>query len=214
MHRTARLLALAEHLRGRRTGTTAAALAERFGVTERTIYRDLAALRAAHLPIEGERGRGGGLRLARHYTLPPVNFTAREGALLVACGGWLVASRMLPFVDTLRGAVDKVRAALPAGQQRALDRLREALAFSGVPAHRVDAAVRAEVEQAWFDDRPLRIVYRPDPRATTPWRRVQIRSLVMTRSETLLNCDDLDLGAPRQFRLHLITQAEPDRASG
>ena len=35
----------------------------------------------------GERGRGGGLVLDRSYTLPPVNFTAREAALLVAA--WL-----------------------------------------------------------------------------------------------------------------------------
>ncbi|HEY0710915.1 MAG TPA: HTH domain-containing protein, partial [Polyangia bacterium] len=41
MNRRARLFALTEHLRGRRHGVTAEALAERFGVTVRTIYRDL-----------------------------------------------------------------------------------------------------------------------------------------------------------------------------
>ena len=51
MQRTERLFALAEYLRGRRTGVTAEALAERFGVTVRTIYRDLDTLRAAALPV-------------------------------------------------------------------------------------------------------------------------------------------------------------------
>ena len=51
MNKTERLFALAEHLRARRTGVTAEQLAERFGVTIRTIYRDLDALRAAHLPL-------------------------------------------------------------------------------------------------------------------------------------------------------------------
>ena len=55
-----RLFALAEYLRGRRTGVTAEQLAERFGVTVRTMYRDLDALRAADMPLGAERGRGGG----------------------------------------------------------------------------------------------------------------------------------------------------------
>src|SRR5579863_778914 len=114
MRRQARLFALAEYLRGRRTGATAEALAERFGVTARTIYRDLDALRDASLPLQAERGRGGGYALDRHYTLPPVNFTAREAALLVAVGQWAGSMRYVPFADTLRAALDKVRGALSA----------------------------------------------------------------------------------------------------
>src|SRR5215217_5517080 len=60
MQRTERLFALAEYLRGRRTGVTAETLAERFSVTVRTIYRDLDTLRAASMPVAAERGRGGG----------------------------------------------------------------------------------------------------------------------------------------------------------
>lgn len=207
MNRTARLLALAEHLRGRRTGTTVAELAEHFGVTARTIHRDLDALRDARLPIVGERGRGGGLRLDRGYVMPPVNFTSREAALLVAAGEWLVASRMMPFARTLHSALDALRAALPATRQAELLRLRRVLAFTGVPAHPVDEAVRAVVEEAWFDDRLLVIEYRNRPEEPPDPRTVRIRSLVMTRSETLLNCDDLSRGAERQFRLHKIAAA-------
>jgi predicted DNA-binding transcriptional regulator YafY len=50
--RTERLFALAEYLRGRRTGVTAEVLAERFEVTVRTIYRDLDALRAWKTPSQ------------------------------------------------------------------------------------------------------------------------------------------------------------------
>ena len=101
MQRTQRLFALAEYLRGRRTGVTAETLAERFGVTVRTIYRDLDTLRDASLPLAAERGRGGGYALDRSYSLPPVNFTAREAALLVALGRFAIDMRLLPFVDTL-----------------------------------------------------------------------------------------------------------------
>ncbi|MGF1468868.1 MAG: helix-turn-helix transcriptional regulator [Sandaracinaceae bacterium] len=100
MKRTERLFALAEVLRGRRTGVTAEELAERFGVTVRTIYRDLASLREADLPVGAERGRGGGYALDRRYSLPPVNFTAREAAVLVSAGLYLDRMRVIPFVDT------------------------------------------------------------------------------------------------------------------
>src|SRR5207344_1756165 len=94
VERTRRLFALTEYLRGRRTGVTAEALAERFQVTVRTIYRDLDSLRDAALPIAAERGRGGGYALDRSYSLPPVNFTAREAALLVALGRFAIDMRL------------------------------------------------------------------------------------------------------------------------
>src|SRR4029077_19084814 len=102
----------------RRPGVPAEALAERFGVTIRTIYRDLDALRAAALPLAAERGRGGGYALDRSYTLPPVNFTAREAALLVALGRFATDMRLLPFTNALESALDKVRAALSTSAQR------------------------------------------------------------------------------------------------
>jgi len=64
---TVRILRIMEHLRARRSAITASALAERFGVNLRTIYRDLHTIREAGIPLEAERGRGGGMRLARAY---------------------------------------------------------------------------------------------------------------------------------------------------
>jgi DNA-binding transcriptional ArsR family regulator len=145
--RTERLFALAEYLRGRRSGVTAEALAERFDVTIRTIYRDLDALRDASLPLAAERGRGGGYALDRSYSLPPVNFTAREAALLVALGRFAIDMRLMPFTDTLESALDKVRSALSTSAQRdLLVRLKE-LAFSGVPALPVKKGIRSAVER-------------------------------------------------------------------
>lgn len=206
MKRTERLFALAEYLRGRRTGVTAEALAERFGVTVRTIYRDLDALRDASLPVGAERGRGGGYALDRSYSLPPVNFTAREAALLVAMGRHAIAMRLLPFTDTLESGLDKVRAALSGSAQRELlTRLGE-LQFTGVPAVPTDKQVRAAVERAWFEQQPLRITY-VDRNFNETTRRIRIRAVLMERHETQLDADDLDAGERRQFRLDRIARA-------
>jgi predicted DNA-binding transcriptional regulator YafY len=118
--RQARLFAIAEYLRGRRTGVTARMIADRFGITPRTVYRDLDALRAADLPLHAEQGRGGGYALDRHYALPPINLNAREAAVLVALGAYATRMRLLPFAETLEGALDKVRGALSASAQREL----------------------------------------------------------------------------------------------
>lgn len=207
MRRRERLFALAEHLRARRTGVTAEALAVRFQVTVRTIYRDLDSLRAASLPLRADRGRGGGYALDRAYTLPPVNFTPREAALLVTLGNFSAAMRLLPFAETLASALDKVRGALSVSAQRELIGLMESIRFVGVPAAAVPAPVRAAVERAWFERQPLRIRYR-GAGAIVSTRVVRIASVVLERTVTLLNCDDLDKGAPRQFRLDRILAAE------
>jgi predicted DNA-binding transcriptional regulator YafY len=211
MKRTERLFALAEHLRGRRTGVTAEALAERFGVTVRTIYRDLDALRAAELPLEAERGRGGGYALDRSYSLPPVNFTAREAAVLVAIGRFAAEMRLVPFTGTLAGALDKVRAALSTSAQRELlTRLTE-LSFHGVPALPSKPAVRAAVERAWFERRTLRITY-VDGSSVQTTRSVRIAAVLMDRHETRLDAVDVARGERRQFRLDRIVHAEVEAA--
>jgi predicted DNA-binding transcriptional regulator YafY len=213
VRRQARLFALTEYLRGRRTGVTAEALAERFGVTVRTIYRDLDTLRDASLPLQAERGPGGGYALDRNYTLPPVNFTAREAALLVAVGRWASSMRLVPFTDTLDSALDKVRGALNVPAQRDLVEHMSALRFVGVPAPPTAAAIRRAVEQAWFERLPLRIDYRR--KNFERWSgELMVRGVIMERSMVLLECDDLDGGRRQHVRLDHIERATVVLAKG
>ncbi len=207
MQRTKRLFALAEYLRGRRTGVTAEVLAERFDVTVRTIYRDLDTLRAAQLPLAAERGRGGGYALDRSYSLPPVNFLPREAALLVALGRFAIDMRLLPFAETLESALDKVRAALSTSAQRELLKRLEELSFHGVPGLPSKKSVRAAVERAWFEQQVLRITY-VDGQHVETTREIKILAVIMDRHETRLDAMDLKKDARRQFRLDKISHAE------
>jgi predicted DNA-binding transcriptional regulator YafY len=207
LKRSERLFALAEYLRGRRTGVTAEALAERFGVTMRTIYRDLDTLRAASLPVAAERGRGGGYALDKSYTLPPVNFTSREAALLVALGTFAIDMRLMPFSSTLSSALEKVRAALSASAQRELLQRLSELSFHGVPALPSKQDVREAIERAWFEQQPLRITY-VDGNFIETTREVRIDAVVMDRHETRLDATDLGSGQRRHFRIDRIERAE------
>ena len=206
MRKKSRLFALAEALRARRTGVTAQELADRFGVTLRTIYRDLEALQDAGMPIKADRGRGGGYALDKAYQLPPVNFTAREAALLIALSRLATEQRLMPFPAAIERAADKVKSALSASAQRELLQLVSELQLIGVPALPVSIDIQTAVETAWFESRALRIVYEKANSTVSP-RLVRIRNLVFDRAVTLLNCVDLETGNDRQFRLDRIQTA-------
>jgi predicted DNA-binding transcriptional regulator YafY len=206
MRRKSRLFALAEHLRGRRTGVTADQLAERFGVTVRTIYRDLDSLRDAAVPIQSERGPGGGYSLDRGYTLPPINFTPREAALLVVLGRFATETRLVPFVDALEGALSKVRGALSAGEQREVLAHAEKLAFAGIPVLPSRPAVRRAIERAWFERRAVRVLYRRAD-GSSGERAVHVVRVLMERTMTLLECEDVDTRESRRLRLDRIDRA-------
>ena len=84
MAKASRVLALLEALQDR-PFARGPELAARLGVDERTLRRDVTALRDLGLPVEAERGRGGGYRLRPGYRMPPLMFTPAE-ATAVALG--------------------------------------------------------------------------------------------------------------------------------
>lgn len=81
MRCTDRLFHIVQRIRGRRL-TTAAFLAERLEVSERTVYRNVADLQHQGVPIEGEAGVG--YLLGAGFELPPLMFSADEARSLVA----------------------------------------------------------------------------------------------------------------------------------
>ena len=197
---------MAELLRSRRTGITVAEIADRFDVSIRTVHRDLDALRGAAMPVHGERGRGGGLVLDRAYSLPPVNFTAREAAVISLLGRWAIELRTIPFDEPLQSALDKIRSALPAAAQRELQRTSEKLHFLGIPAHAVAVPVRQAVETAIFEGSAIEITY-VDRQFVSTTRIVRVDALFVERTGTRLACFDLERGERREMRLEGIATA-------
>jgi predicted DNA-binding transcriptional regulator YafY len=185
---------------------TAQALAERFGVSIRTIHRDLDALKEASLPLSSERGRGGGFSLDRAYTLPPINLSPREAAVLVVLGAYAKQLRLIPFEETLDSAIDKVRGALSSSAQRELlDHVRR-LEFTGVPTPPVSPEVRRAIEQAWFEKRSVTITYLSSNFVESV-RTIEIDRVLFERNETLVYGKDCASSEVRPFRLDKILKA-------
>lgn len=106
MTRTDRLYALVEELRAVAPRPRSARwLAQRFGVSPRTIERDLSALQQSGVPIWAEPGRTGGYCLDTTHTLAPLGFTVDEALTVMVALGALATS---PFSDSATSALRKV----------------------------------------------------------------------------------------------------------
>jgi predicted DNA-binding transcriptional regulator YafY len=130
--RVARLEAL-KALLADRDVTTAGELADELGVSVRTLHRDLATLRELGTPIDGDRGRGGGLRLERGWSLGRVHLNESEamGLLLSLTIAEKIGSPLL--LDDLRSVTRKVSSAFAPAQARRVTGLRRRI-LVGQPA--------------------------------------------------------------------------------
>ena len=77
-----RLIEIITILLNRQT-VTAKELAKRFGVSTRTIYRDVDALSSAGVPIYTDKGKGGGISLLEEYTLNKTLLSKSESEGLI-----------------------------------------------------------------------------------------------------------------------------------
>jgi predicted DNA-binding transcriptional regulator YafY len=146
MRRADRLFHIIQLIRGRRL-TTAAWLAQRLEVSERTIYRDVADLQVQGVPLEGEAGVG--YRLGAGFDLPPMMFTQDEAKALVAAvrisQGWLDPG----LAQAGQDALGKIMSVLPAEARVAAEALAVYAPVGGglpEPAQRTLQTLREAVQ--------------------------------------------------------------------
>jgi len=172
MNRTDRLVAMVMFLQGRRV-VKADELAAHFEVTVRTIYRDVAALSEAGVPVVGEAGVG--YSLVKGYHLPPVMFTAEEAMALFIGGELVKGFADASMVEPMESALLKIRSVLPRDRQDDLERLRKAVAIYGTPKlpSGIDQRTLLPIQQAVVSRRVLRMTYRGRARAEDTRRDVE-----------------------------------------
>ncbi len=92
---------------------TATALAERFEVSVRTIYRDVEMLGTLGVPVYAERGSAGGYRLLEGFFLAPIAFTRNEAVSLLLALALLRSLHLTPLAQELETAERKLVGVLP-----------------------------------------------------------------------------------------------------
>lgn len=155
MSRSDRLFEIIQRLRGAKRPLRAIDLAQALEVTERTVYRDMAALQAMRVPVEGAAGIGYVMRAG--FDLPPVNFDTEEvEAVLVGLS--LLARTGDKGLQKAAGRVAaKLGTILPPERSRLLEGGHVRVSRWGVKAEiKIDMLALREAIRA---ERKLRIAY-------------------------------------------------------
>ena len=212
MRRADRLFQIVQQLRGGRL-VTAKMLAERLGVSERTIYRDIADLVATGVPVEGEAGVG--YVMQKGFDLPPLMFTTDEVVALVVGARLLQAFGGADMARTSEEALVKIQAVLPEPARRRAD---------AVPVHAIALSTpdivreRLDTLGALVDDEHRAVLTYRDERGLGTRRTVRPLGLVFWgRVWTLLAWCELreDFRAFRVDRIELVERGlrfKPDPA--
>ncbi|HTJ11213.1 MAG TPA: YafY family protein [Dinghuibacter sp.] len=122
MNRIDRLHAILVHLQSKRR-VTGQEIADRFGISLRSVYRDVKALEESGVPVIGEAGIG--YSIMEGYRLPPVMFTQEEAAALLM--GVKLTER---FTDELtrkqiENALFKIKSVLRAPDREHIEQLSD-----------------------------------------------------------------------------------------
>lgn len=163
MKRAERLHALSETLRrhGSR-GCTAERLAAEFGVSVRTVKRDLTALESSGAPIWSRPGPGGGYGLAARANLPPISLTPAQAVALLAA---VSAASDAPYADLASAGVRKILDVLDPGTRKRADQLAGRVWVDAPPTS--SRSTRSALEEAMAEQRVVRIRYVAGDGSTT-----------------------------------------------
>lgn len=168
MKKSERLLQLIVLLRGKRRASTAAELAEKMQVSERTIYRDIQSLILSGLDIVGEAGIG--YLLQPGSEIPPLMFNEKELEALVLgirlVKGWaddeLVASAFT--------AQSKIKAVLP---PRTLQRFENKTTKYLVPDYKRKSRLRhSELLREAIDSKNVVDIHYGDEKENKSMRKI------------------------------------------
>ena len=206
---SARLLRLLSLLQAHREWS-GAELAERLGVTPRTVRRDVDRLRELGYPVNASPGTGGGYQLGAGAELPPLLLDDDE-AVAVAVGLRTAAGQGIDGIgETSVRALAKLEQVLPNRLRRRVGALN---AFTvpmlrGPHSSAVDPAVLTELAQLCRAAERLRFEYRDHGGAPTR-RTVEPHRLVCSERRWYLVAWDLGREDWRTFRVDRITPKPP-----
>ncbi|MFZ2016049.1 MAG: WYL domain-containing protein [Nocardioides sp.] len=182
-------------------GVSADRLADRLGLSDRAVRRQVAVLREAGIPVESTRGRYGGYRIGRGMRLPPLMFTPTEAIGLVMA---VLEGHPAGEDDPVGQALGKIVRALPEPLARPADAVRR-VAARGWDVVVPDPETTVRLVQACDAGERLRLRYGADrPWETTvdPW------AVVVRHRRWYLLCWSLDKDARRVLRVDRVRAIE------
>ncbi|HEY3463699.1 MAG TPA: YafY family protein [Amycolatopsis sp.] len=182
-------------------------LADRLGVSPRTIRRDIDRLRELGYPVEASRGAAGGYRLVAGTAMPPLVLDDEE-AVAIAVGLRTAAGQAVAGIEEASvRALAKLEQVLPARLRRRVGTLGTATVAVPSAGPAVDPAQLTVFAGAITNHETVRFRYRANDGAETR-RRAEPLRLVATGRRWYLVAYDLDRADWRIFRADRIRDAQ------
>lgn len=204
-----RLLRLLALLQSRREWS-GSELAERLGVTDRTVRRDVERLRSLDYPVTGTTGTAGGYRLASGKNVPPLVLDDDE-AVAVAIGlAGAAASGVTGIADSSMSALAKLERVLPARLRPSVAAVGAAEVVGREGAPRVDPGLLAVLAACCRDLEIVAFSYK-SRRGEDSRRRVEPTQLVSVVGQWYLLAFDPEREDWRTFRVDRIGELAPTR---
>ncbi len=217
MSRSDRMFEIIQILRSADCPVTSHELAKTLEVAQRTVYRDIAALQAMRVPIEGEAGIGYVMRAG--FDLPPLMFTSEEVEAIIVGMALLRRTGDVGLQAASNSVSRKIAEVLPDERERDLeDRHLYVSAWGADPPGQADLtvvrrAIREETKlRITYKDaqerctkraiKPLAILYYLEVVVLTAWceLRADFRHFRLDRIMTCETTDDRFLGEGKKLR--------------
>lgn len=188
-------------------------LAAQLGISKRTLMRDLDVLRERGYPIETERGRGGGLRLHRHWGIGRLNLSYREVIDLLLSLAIMEKVGSPIFLDSLKTIRTKLSLSFPPEQRDRVQAIRRRILVGELASARVlesyprpEVPAAESIHEAFFDQRALDITY-SDGKGQATQRTVEPHYLMLNWPVWYLLAWDHLRDDVRCFRMDRVSNA-------
>ncbi len=143
----------------RRKQFTVKEMAVEFGVSPRTMHRDLQDLSELGMPLYSEFGPHGGYRLLKESVLPPIIFSESEAVAMFFAYQSLQYFAALPFESEAASALQKFYGYLPENTRSRIDNMKDRVAF-WTPARTKGAPYLTLLLDAALEQKPVKVEYR------------------------------------------------------
>jgi predicted DNA-binding transcriptional regulator YafY len=144
-NRISRITAILTQLQTKRL-LTATALAEKFNVSVRTIYRDIRTLEQSGVPIVTEEGRG--YSLIDGYKIPPIMFTENQANALILAEQLVLKNKDTSLIKDYSEAIEKIKAVLKQPERDKANLLSDRTTFGKVTNFERNSTILSELQSA------------------------------------------------------------------
>ena len=156
-------------------------LAEEFGVTTRTIYRDLSSLEDSGVPLVSEEGRG--YTLVEGYHIPPVMFTEGEAQALITAEKIIAKTEDASLIEQFTHAIDKIRSVLDHEDKEKAHLLSERTLIGKNWQHTTTSSYLADIQHALTNYKVLLIHYQKANESPMTTREIEPFAIYNNTSE-------------------------------